>query len=218
MPKAINRTFAGALAISLGLSLAACGGKPRNASLYSTKQAVVERTNYTLDVHAGPGGLPISEQQRLADWFETVDLRYGDRVAIDGPSAGGATREAIANLAARHGILLSEGAPVTVGHVAPGSVRVVVTRSIAEVPGCPDWSAKSDMNYTNATHPNYGCAVNSNMAAMVANPEDLISGQTGTGETVVMSSSKAISSYREKAPTGEGGLPAAGTGAGNGGN
>jgi pilus assembly protein CpaD len=89
---------------------------------------------------------------------------------------------------------------------------VVITRSSAHVPGCPDWSAKSDMNFNNATSPGYGCSVNGNMAAMVANPEDLISGQKGTGETVVMTSSKAISSYREQAPTGEAGVSQTGTG------
>ena len=41
---------------------------------------------------------------------------------------------------------------------------------------------------------------------MVADPEHLLHGATGTGETVVMSSSKAISSYREQKPTGEKGL------------
>jgi pilus assembly protein CpaD len=212
MPKAINRKLAGAVALSLGLSLAACGGMPENRSLYSTKQPVVERTNYVLDVQAGPGGLSFAEQRRLADWFEAMDLRYGDRVAIDDPTASGATREAVAELAARHGILLSEGAPVTVGYIDPGNARVVITRSSAHVPGCPDWSAKSDMNFNNATSPGYGCSVNGNMAAMVANPEDLISGQKGTGETVVMTSSKAISSYREQAPTGEAGVSQTGTG------
>jgi pilus assembly protein CpaD len=43
---------------------------------------------------------------------------------------------------------------------------------------------------------------------MVANPEDLITGQKGTGETVVTTSTKAIQSYRSQAPTGEGGLAA----------
>lgn len=214
LPIAIRRKLAGAVALSLGLALAACGGMPENRSLYSTKQAVVERTNYTLDVQSGPGGLSFAERQRLADWFDAMDLRYGDRVAIDDPTASGATREAVAELAGRHGILLSEGAPVTVGYVDPGSARIVITRSSAHVPGCPDWSAKSDMNYNNATSPGYGCAVNGNMAAMVANPEDLISGQKGTGETVVMTSSKAISSYREQAPTGEAGVAQTGTGSG----
>jgi pilus assembly protein CpaD len=49
----------------------------------------------------------------------------------------------------------------------------------------------------------FGCAINSNFAAMVADPEHLLHGAEGTGETVVMSSTKAIESYREQAPTGK---------------
>ncbi len=211
----INRHIAGALALSIGLSLSACGGMPENRSLYSTKQPVVERTNYTLDVAAGPGGLSIPEQQRLAGWFEAMDLGYGDRVSIEDPLMSGATRDDIAALASRDGILVSEGAPVTTGFVEPGQVRVVITRSTASVPGCPDWSVTSDMNYTNGTYPGYGCAVNGTLAAMVANPEDLIHGQAGTGETVVMSSTKAIDTYREQAPTGTQGLKAPSASGGN---
>jgi pilus assembly protein CpaD len=74
------------------------------------------------------------------------------------------------------------------------------------VPGCPDWSAKSDVNVRNATSTNYGCAINSNLAAMVANPEHLLKGAENTGSTTVMTSSKAIDSYREAPPTGEKGL------------
>ena len=199
-----------AIAVSLGLALSACGGMPTNKSLYSTKQPVVERTNYTFDVRTGQNGLDISEQRRLADWFDTVELGYGDRVTVEDPMVSEATRNAISTLAERHGVLLADGAPVTAGYIEPGFARVVLTRSKAHVPGCPDWSAKSDMNYANATSPGYGCSVNSNMAAMIANPEDLLKGQEGTGETVIMSSKKAIDSYRSKAPTGSGGVKSAG--------
>jgi len=213
MPIAKTSKLAGAIAVSLGLVLSGCGGMPQNRSLYSTKQPVVERTNYTLDVAANPSGLTISEQQRLNGWFEAMDLSYGDRVSIDGPVASQATRDAIADIAGRYGILLSDTAPVTQGFVPAGNVRVVLTRSSASVPGCPDWSAQSDMNYENGTHPGYGCAINSNMAAMVANPQDLLEGQKGTGETVIMSSTKAIDSFRERAPSGNGGdVAGAGTG------
>ena len=64
----------------------------------------------------------------------------------------------------------------------------------------------------NANSPGYGCAVNSNMAAMIANPEDLLQGQTGTGETVVSTGTRAIQSYREAEPTGAGGLQNANAG------
>lgn len=217
MTNAMTRTLAGAVALTLGLSLTACGGMPQNRSLYSTKQPVVERTNFTFDVATGYDGLSIPEQQRLAGWFDAMDLRYGDRVAIDDPQSNGATRASIAQLAARHGILLADGAPVTTGAVPMGTTRVVITRSSAHVPGCPDWSAKSDTNYNNATSPGYGCANNSNLAAMVANPEDLIGGQNSAGTTTIMSSNKAIETYRKKATTGAGELKATSS-SGSGGN
>ncbi|QKG70182.1 CpaD family pilus assembly protein [Erythrobacter mangrovi] len=203
----LTRKTAAALALSLSLGLGACGGVADNPSLYSTKQPVVERTHYTLDVSTGGDSLPVSEQQRLVGWFDSMSLRYGDRISIDDPSNNASVRDAVARLAGRYGLLVSEGAPPTAGYVNPGQARVVISRTLASVPGCPDWSAKSDINYGNATYPNYGCAVNSNMAAMVANPEDLIHGQQGSGETVILSSNKAIDSYREAAPTGALGLP-----------
>ncbi|HEX5644034.1 MAG TPA: CpaD family pilus assembly protein [Erythrobacter sp.] len=195
-----------ALALSLGLALSGCGGMASNQSLYSTKQPVVERTSYTFDVRTSESGLTVSEQQRLDGWFDAMDLGYGDRISIDDPLASEATLGTVEELAGRRGILVDKGAPVTSGAVLPGYARVVLTRSTASVPGCPDWSASSDMNYNNATSTNYGCASNSNLAAMVANPQDLIKGQRGSSETVIMSSSKAIKTYREQAPTGSQGL------------
>jgi pilus assembly protein CpaD len=210
-----------ALALTLGLGLSGCGGMPTNASLYSTKQPVVERTNFTLDVETTASGLPISEQQRLNGWFETMNLRYGDRIAIENPSQNPAVTNAIRELAGRYGLIISDVAPATPGMLQPGQARVVITRSSASVPGCPDWSAKSDMNYTNAMSPNYGCAVNSNLAAMVADPQDLLEGKKGSGETLIATSNKAIATYREAEPTGKQGLMdpnAGGGGGGAGGN
>jgi pilus assembly protein CpaD len=140
-------------------------------------------------------------------------------VAIDAATAGDAARVAVAAVASRVGILLSDAAPVTPGYVEPGMVRVVVTRSRASVPGCPDWSDKYASNLGNATTDDYGCSVNSNLAAMIADPQHLLHGAEGSGETVVMSSTKAIESYREQAPTGKGGLTAVSSqSAGSGGN
>ena len=207
-----NSKLASALALSLGLTLAGCGGMPTNTSLYSVKQPVVERTNFTLDVDTNQSGLSINEQQRVNGWFETMDLRYGDRISIEDPSSNPAVAEAVNDLAGRYGLIVTGVAPTTSGVLQPGQARVVITRSSASVPGCPDWSAKSDMNYMNANSPGYGCAVNSNMAAMVANPEDLLQGQTGTGETVVSTGTRAIQSYREAEPTGAGGLQNANAG------
>jgi len=194
------------LVLALGISLSACGGMPTNRSLDSIHQPVVERTNFTLDVATGPSGLSYTEQNRLAGWFEAMGLRYGDRIAIDDPLASSDTRASVEALASRYGLLLTDGAPVTAGNVSAGNARIIVSRVTARVPGCPDWTAKSDVNLNNATGTNYGCSVNSNLAAMVANPEHLISGASDASGTVVMSSNKAIDSYREAKPTGEKGL------------
>lgn len=206
-----------ALALTLGLGLAGCGGMPTNTSLYSVKQPVVARTNMTLDVTTTTAGLPISEQQRLNGWFETMDLRYGDRIGIENPGQNPAVTNAIRDLAARYGLIVSDTAPITEGFIQPGQARVVITRTTASVPGCPDWSAKSDMNYANGTSPNFGCAMNSNLAAMVADPQDLLEGKKGASETVIATSNKAISTYREMAPTGAAGLQDASEGGGGGG-
>ena len=206
MASLLKQNLLRAAALGIGISLASCGGMPENRSLYSTNQPIVERSNYTLDVRTGPDGLTISEQRRVQDWFETMGLRYGDRVFVDDPVENPATRDDIAELAARRGILLSEGAPVTSGSVDPGVSRIVVTRSDASVPNCPNWSVTTDINYTNGIHPNFGCAVNSNVAAMIANPEDLIAGQEGSGETILTGQTRAIDSYRSSTPSGSSGL------------
>ena len=210
-----------AAAITLSLGLSACGGIPTNRGLESNRQPVVQRTNYTLDITAGPGGLSLPEQRRLAGWFEAMDLRYGDRIAIENPGQNPAVNSAIRDIAGRYGLMISETAPVTAGYLQPGLARVVITRSSASVPGCPDWSEKSDMNYRNGLSSGYGCAVNSNLAAMIADPQDLLEGKKGSGETVIATGTKAISTYREMEPTGKGGLQeasTAGSAGGSGGN
>ena len=215
----VRKAAPAALALSLGFAVSGClgggSGAASNHSLESVHQPVVERQNYTLDLTSGPGGLSLPEQRRLAGWFDALDLRYGDRISIDDPLASRGARAAVEAIAGKHGLLLAADAPVTPGFVNAGTIRVIVSRSKAEVPGCPDWRGKLDTNLSNTTSHNYGCAVNSNIAAMVANPEHLLHGATGTGETVIMSSTKAIESYRAAKPTGEGGLKASSTSGSN---
>jgi pilus assembly protein CpaD len=207
----MNRTAGAAIALSLGLVLSACttnGTVPElNRSLDSVRQPVVDQQTYALDLAATSSGLPVSEQRRLADWFESMNLRYGDRIGIDDAMASAGVRGDVAKIAGRYGLLIGDGAPVTQGFIDPGKVRVVVTRSRAYVPGCPDWSEHVAEYGNNTTAPGFGCAINGNLAAMIADPQQLLHGAAGTGDTVIMSSTKAIQTYREAKPTGAEGLP-----------
>ena len=166
---------------------------------------VVTRSDYALDLVAPGGTLPSAEAARLDGWFRSLQLGYGDIIFVDGPDAYGA-RDDVARVAGRYGMLVSDGAPVTAGSVAPGSVRVVVSRTRASVPGCPNWTVPAQPNYQNAQITGFGCSVNGNLAAMVANPEDLIHGREGSGVTDARSAAKAVDTYRKANPTGSGGL------------
>lgn len=175
---------------------------------------VVSRTNYVFDAAAPDGSLSPSEAARLDSWFNSLDLRYGDAIYVDGGYES--ARASVAQVAGNYGMLVSAGSPVTAGAVAPGSVRVVVARNVASVPGCPDWSSRpAQPNYNNRMVSNFGCAVNSNLAAMVANPEDLVHGREGSGVGDAMTASKAVGAYRAAPPTGTKGLQDINTKKGN---
>lgn len=166
---------------------------------------VVARQDYAIDLAAPGGSLPPSEAARLDGWFRGLDLGYGDSIYIDGAYAGMA-RDDVARIAGDYGLLLSNTAPVTAGRLAPGMVRVVVSRTRASVPNCPNWDAPSQPSSEQAMLPSFGCAVNGNLAAMVANPEDLVHGREGSGLGDARVSSKAVDYYRKAPPTGTTGL------------
>jgi pilus assembly protein CpaD len=191
-------------AIALGLALAGCG--PVNRGVATVHQPVVTRADYTLDVGVDADGLRYGEERRLTAWFESLHLGYGDRLAVDDPAPAPGHRAAIAEVASHYGVLVNRTPPVTEGAVAPGTVRVIITRSTAEVPFCPDWRRESQSEFEASTTSNFGCAVNSTFAQMVANPQDLIVGQTGNATRDARSVNKALKTYRDLAPTGAGGL------------
>jgi pilus assembly protein CpaD len=166
---------------------------------------VVTSADYVFDADAPDGSLAPGQAERLNGWFQGLGLGYGDSVYVDGMYAD-AARGQVAAIAGQYGMLVSAGAPVTVGAVRPGAVRVVVSRRRAEVPGCPDWSRPDQPNFNNQTMSNFGCGVNSNIAAMIANPEDLLHGREGTGVGDTATAAKAIELYRATPPSGAKGL------------
>ena len=203
--------------LALATALAACThDRPTNEmrGLASVNVPVVSRADYMFDASAPDGSLGPAEETRLDGWFRSLQLGYGDAIYVDGPYVDGA-RSDVARVASRYGMLVNNGAPVTTGEIAPGSVRVIVSRTRASVPNCPNWSVPSQPNLENATMSNFGCGVNSNMAAMVANPEDLVHGREGTGLSDATTASRAIGVYRTTPPTGSKGLQDINTKKGN---
>ena len=190
-----------ALTAALALPLEGCGGVPHNASLNSVHQPEVTHSSVSIELVTTPsatggGSLSTSEQGRLAAWFEAMHLRYGDKLSIADPLASETARGGVADVAARFGVVLGEQLTDETSGVAAGALRITLTRASAHVPHCPDWSGNSASNPANATSTNYGCAVNSNLAAMVANPDHLLKGASATGNTSGMTAEKAITAWR----------------------
>ncbi|HET7576736.1 MAG TPA: CpaD family pilus assembly lipoprotein [Sphingomicrobium sp.] len=192
--------------IALGTALAGCNTPNLpDQGLAALHVPVVTSADYVFDAAAPGGALAPGEADRLNGWFQGLGLGYGDSLYVDGAYAD-AARGQVAALAGRYGMTVSAGAPVTAGMVQPGTVRVVVSRRRADVPGCPDWGLLSEPNVDNRTMSNFGCGVNSNIAAMVANPEDLVHGQEGSGVGDTRTASKAVIYYRSQPPSGTKGL------------
>jgi len=196
--------------IALGSALTACshsmakGPDVPAAGMEAVNVPVLSRADYMFDAAAPGGTLAYGEAQRLDSWFRELNVRYGDGIFVDG--ASDVARNQVAEVAARYGLFVSPGAPVTVGAIGPDMARVVVSRTVAHVPNCPNWSVPSHPNYSNSTMSNYGCGVNSNIAAMVANPEDLVRGREGAATSDTRSASKPVAAYRNAPTTGSTGL------------
>lgn len=197
----------------LASAVGACGHKPYDQparGVSAVNVPVVARTDFAFDAAAPGGVLAPGEAARLDSWFRSLSLGYGDTIYVDGPYAAGVRGE-VAQIAGQYGMMVSSGAPVTVGALPDGAVRVVVSRNRASVPGCPNWSEPSSPNYQNRMISNFGCAVNGNLAAMVANPTDLVHGQESGGVVDPDTAAKAINVYRTKPATGTGGLQSVST-------
>jgi pilus assembly protein CpaD len=192
------------LSLAPALLLGGCAGTV-NRNVDSVHQPVVSRADYSIDVGTGEGGLAPGEARRLAGWMSSLRLGYGDQVSIDDPAGDPGARDAVAGEAARFGLLLADDRRMTGAAVASGTVRVVISRLKAGVPGCPDWSRPSQPDFNSNTSSNFGCAINANLASMVANPADLVRGEPGSGSFDPVTSAKAINSLRAAAPSGGGG-------------
>ncbi|OYW88731.1 MAG: pilus assembly protein CpaD [Sphingobium sp. 32-64-5] len=205
----LRKTVRFGLLAVVALPLAACGGEGSyNTSVESVRQPVVSTTSYVYDVRMDGAGLSAAEHNRLSGWLDSLNVGYGDSLAI---ATNGATvpydlQKDIAALVGHRGMMIGEDNSAQAGMPPPGALRLILRRSTASVPGCPDWSTRQESDMVGGTSSNYGCGVNGNLAAMVANPEDLVRGESSNSALRTDTSNRAIDTYRKQTPTGAGGL------------
>ena len=75
-------------------------------------------------------------------------------------------------------------------------VEIVLERYLVTPPPCPDWSRRSGRDYSNQPHSNFGCATETNLGLMIANPRDLVRGRE-LGRADGIHQAEGIARYRE---------------------
>jgi pilus assembly protein CpaD len=172
-----THAFRGCCALALFL-LAACApttNGPEDAL------SVSERFPITVEPHMealrlvynGPRTLDGVSQAEL-DRFAQDYLENGSGAIAVTPSRR--YPDAASDAAAR---LMSAGVPrerILIDSAAGADeVRISYVRYQAHAEPCGDWSANLGVTYANHVPPNFGCANQHNLAAMVADPRDLVS-------------------------------------------
>lgn len=107
----------------------------------------------------------------------TIQVPTGSANAVAAASTGHAVHYALVRAGVPRGQI--EVAPYEVGdHSKVAALRLSYLRVKAVVPTCGLWPTGSDTNFENTDTFNFGCAAQQNLAAMVANPADLLRPQT----------------------------------------
>jgi pilus assembly protein CpaD len=184
-PETIRSQRAGpALAVvALASVLAGCATAPdqplRPERTSENPNAIeVSLTHRTLAVHFDPGDTAPRPRDvaALNVLMATGDVSPGDRVRIE--RAAGALADVrargLANALDRQGLRPTLAAP---GGAPDGELRLVVEHATATVPDCPNWTKPPGNPFDNSLHSDFGCATAIDLAAMVADPRDLVEGR-----------------------------------------
>lgn len=151
-------------------------------------QIVAQETTAELKIGTVIAGEKLGQSEREAvKAFSTAYQQEGHgAVIISRPSNGPDDISAMRAAADARAVMLAEG--VDQGMIAEGTYDGAGTRAApliisyrtyeAVVPNCPDISQWDFTDtYSNAALPSLGCAVSVNLAAMIANPSDLVGEQ-----------------------------------------
>ncbi len=196
-------SFSVSLVIAAGLTACATGSsQPLAPTRTSESPAAIDVTvaRQELVVHFPPGGVTPAPGQIEAFnvLLATGDVGRGDRIVIErGPAILAEARaRVLAAALARDGLRPSVA---VAGDVGEGELRLIVDHATARVRGCPNWSKRPGNDFANTVHSDFGCATATDLAAMVADPRDLVEGRplpSVVGDAAIF----AIHRYRTGAP------------------
>jgi pilus assembly protein CpaD len=117
-------------------------------------------------------GLTAVERNEVARFAQSALINASQSVRLEHPSSARATADQVAS------ILMQEGVPpariIATVHDGRGPVVLTFTRTMAVTSLCGDWNESLSQSSENEPFPNFGCVHQQNIAAIVANPNDLV--------------------------------------------
>ncbi|HSD91630.1 MAG TPA: CpaD family pilus assembly protein [Methyloceanibacter sp.] len=174
----------------VGTTTGGCWKSPRYQSPFTLANPnerhpiAVRQGEVVLDlaVYPGSSGLNESQKGQVYGFLRDYKSQSSERLLIRAPSGGANeaaamrayddVREALRNAGIRASAVRLE--PYFANGDPSAPMRLSYLQFVAEPPECPDWSENIGRDPKNMPWPNKGCATQRNLAAMVANPEDLL--------------------------------------------
>ena len=160
---------------------------------------LVEPSFRDLKVNYGGAGLSDEDAVKFDTFLADYRARGNGSLCISVPS-GGSSREAITYFAERAAAtgISRDKILVSTHDAANGDTRVDVSyiAYTARTDKCGDWSENLAFTLDNSTPKNFGCSVQQNIAAMVADPRDLL-GPRGLGESDAARRATVVTNYEQ---------------------
>jgi pilus assembly protein CpaD len=165
------------LALALALLVSACAPVTSYTDAEAPKRLKLDSATTQFDVHFAPGSAVMSsaDAAHLSRLAATGGINPSDRVMIaaaGGPYLAQQRTASVASVLLHYGIV---GIADQIAGVPPNRAHIEVTRTFVTLPACPNWS-KPGTDFDNQPSSNFGCATETNLGMMVANPSDLASG------------------------------------------
>ncbi len=197
-----------AIVSALAIAVAGCGAGFNNAqhamSVAEMHPISVDSQIVTLTIDADPTTTDLSDMDKarlrafanayLTNGHGPLTITAPSGFAdADGHEAAADIRKALNDAGVPWETLA--GATYRTGGDAGDQLIVSYTHYVATASECGIWTGVAERDYRNLRSPNHGCATQNNIAAMVADPHDLIA-PAALAPRDAMATSRGIEAYR----------------------
>jgi pilus assembly protein CpaD len=165
-------------AMALALLVGACAPVTSYTDAEAPNRLKLNSSTTQVAVRFAPGTAALApvDAARLRQLAATGGIDPGDRVmvaAAGGPYLAQQRVGSVASVLLHYGIVaIADQLP----NLPPNRALIEVGRTLVTLPPCPNWSKPSGTDFGNQHSSNFGCATESDLGMMVANPGDLASG------------------------------------------